>query len=314
MWKNRAFTLAQSLVVIAITIAIAVPAGAETVVTIDRYPGIQSVSVTAADDPVWGRTYSYSAIRIDLSTPGLSFRVSPKAGSQETMTQTTKAFANGFGNSAKVAINTSYFSYNSFLQLFGQPYATNLDAVSVSAGAHVSPFDSSFPNGLDISSANVATIVTGAAGGYSNNQGISLYNTIGFHDQNLLVTNGVVNSALASNNQNDKYPGIGLYTQSGKQYLLLLASSDIYWNEMASGFQYLSNNATSLNAMFLDGGGSTSFYLRDPNTNSLGALVDSSRLVGSSLAVLYTAPVPEPTAACLFLGGMIALGRRRRRA
>ena len=294
---------------VSVVMAIASSHGQTITSSTEPYGGIRSlvVSVSPAES-VSGRAYSFNAVEINLSTPGISFRVSPPntSGGKEVQTQKTKDFANQIGNSAVVAINTSFFEYNAFNQFLGAPYASNLTGVSVSGGIGVSAFETNHPSALNISSDNVATfITTGVSGGYTNTQGISLYNTIGLNGPALLVDNGAVNTFIATDGQSaNKYPGVALFNSgSGSQRLVLLASSSITFKEMAAGFQFLATGGTNLNAMFLDGGGSTSFYLRDPSSNNLGALVDSSRLVGSSLAVIYT--IPEPATSFLFLCGAL---------
>jgi hypothetical protein len=109
-------------------------------------------------------------------------------------------------------------------------------------------------------------------------------------------------AAGAGANQN-AYPGIGL---TSDQQLILLGSSSISWTEMVSAFQYLSNNDSGLTATFLDGGGSTSLYLRDPSSGNLDALVGSTRYVGNSLVVSAVA-VPEPGSLLLVVAGFLGV-------
>jgi len=284
---------------------------AQTVTTTTPYGGVESLSVSvSAAQSATGNAYSYSAIRINLNAPGLSFKVSPNNGAaaNEVTTQRTSAFVSQ--ENAQIGINTNFFAYNSTSDFFG-PYTTDLNGVSASNGVGVSPFQTGYNNALNLSSSNVGTIIRGGInGGYSNTENVSLYNAFSFNNA-LLINNGVVNASLATDAQaRNRFPGIAL---TSDQRLVLLGNTSINWKEMAQAMIFVAGGSTGLSGSFLDGGGSAALYLRDPNTNSVNALVSSSRYNGSSLAI-FAATVPEPSSlAMVAIGVAILLARKHRR-
>jgi hypothetical protein len=292
-------------------LAFAGGASAQTVTATNPYIGVEhkQVSVSAAQS-VNNRAHSYHAIIIDLTAPGLSFKTSPGNGAAtgDVLTQRTRDFVNQ--ENAQIGINANFFAFDGVSQFFGTPYNTTLTGAAASNGSAVSNFESGSPNALNISAGNVGTfITTGLDGTVNNTQGIPLHNAIGFIGPGLLINNGEVNPSAG--NDTNRFPGVAL---TNDQRLILLASTSISHREMIAAFQFLAGDTTGLYGHFLDGGGSTSLYLRDPDTHGLNALVDSTRLVGNSL-IVFAQPIPEPSSAAvmgLTVSLLTARTRRRR--
>ncbi len=287
---------------------VAVGVSAQTVTTTNPYIGVEHKQVSlSAGESVNNRAHSYHAIVIDLTAPGLSFKTSPGNGaaSSDVLTQRTRDFVNQ--ENAQIGINANFFAFDGVSQFFGTPYNTTLTGAAASNGSAVSNFEASHPNALNISATNVATfITTGLDGSVNNTQGIPLHNAIGFNGPGLLINNGGANPSAGDTA--NAFPGVAL---TNDQRLILLASSSISHKEMIAAFQFLAGDTTGLYGHFLDGGGSTSLYLRDPDTNNLNALVDSTRLVGNSL-VVFAQPIPEPGTLGLLVGcaGLVLLRRK----
>ena len=242
-------------------------------------------------------------VKIDLTTPGLSFRLSPPGGARDTVRQTTLAFADA--QSAQVAVNMHFFL----------PYPSgdlNADVVGfgVSRGVVFSPFELPSQNyalvrdapGLNIDAANNASIVTRAPGfsdgacylcaandGLHVNEPVTLWNTVAGSAQ--IVTRGVKtipcyvdarnpNCALAGpgpagySNAHSWYDLINARTSIGltqdKKTLILFTvdnaggSSGMRVGEMAD---LLMADYGVYEALNLDGGGSTTLVFEDPVTH-----------------------------------------------
>jgi len=108
-----------------------------TVPELGSYPGIKRAYV-AATSP---RTMKINCLRIDTATPGLRFYSTPRSGTMETMTQTTRQFINAArsaGRNLVVAINaTAWHNYDS--SQWNQSKPADLAGLGVSKGSVVSP-------------------------------------------------------------------------------------------------------------------------------------------------------------------------------
>lgn len=282
---------------------------AQTVVTTNPYLGVahKQVSLTTAQSES-GRAHSYNAFIIDLSAPGISFKTSPGLAGQpgRVRTQRTRDFVNQEG--AQLGINANFFEFQSNVFNFGGtlPYDTDLINAAASNGNLVNTFAANGSVALNISEDNVATMLTGGVGGTTDNaQGISLYNTVAPNGTSLLVNNGTINASPTGGA--NRRTGLAI---TGVQELIMLTSESLNFFEMGSAFLFLSGNDMSMQGTALDGGGSTSMYLRDPISGNLNALAASDRTVGNSLVVFA---IPEPGSALLiFLAAVAFLSAKRR--
>lgn len=286
--------------------------------------------ITRTDTMSAGNVNMHIAL-IDLTAPGIHFKVTGPSGARETTRQTTLGFLNE--ENAQLAINSHFFSTDSAADAW-------LTGLAASNGNVYSSFDpqpaaTGQPNqsyaiipyapALNIDAANHAEIVHRNAS-YADNkhvlEPVTLWNTVAGSAQ--IVTNGVKSiptyapsgplSAISgysnSNswyNQDKARTSIGL-TQDNNTLVLFTAdaaggSAGVKVGEIAD---LLISEYQVYNALNLDGGGSTTMALRDPTTG-IGSVVNVSadnpagRAVGSNLAVF--AEVPEPSTVCLVLAG-----------
>jgi N-acetylglucosamine-1-phosphodiester alpha-N-acetylglucosaminidase len=235
-------------------------------------------------------------VTVDLSTPGLHFKLTPPGGTRETLRQTTLAFLNQ--EHSQVALNAHFF-----LPFPSNDLNADLIGLAVSDGRIISncehqPVQSyaivADAPALNIDRANHASIVP-------CENDAPFWTTVSGSAQ--IVTNGVVtvpaykdaehpNGLLTPNadysNQHSWYDlprartAIGLTRDNGK---LVLFTVEAGRNGETSGMtvgelaNLLVKDYAVYNALNLDGGGSTSLVID-------GTLVTSgSREVGSSLAV-----------------------------
>ena len=111
----------------------------DTAPELGAYPGIKHASV-AATSP---RTMKINCLRIDTTTPGLRFYSTPRSGTMETTTQTTRQFIAGSRATSTpvvAAINaTPWTPFNSFE--WNQSKPADLLGLAVSQGSLVSAGD-----------------------------------------------------------------------------------------------------------------------------------------------------------------------------
>ena len=245
---------------------------------------------------------------IDLAAPGIDFRVTGDNGDlpEETTRQRTRDYL--VQQDAQLAINASFFTLNT------GAYADNSGLV-VSDGDRVSPH--SDYHALNISSANVATIVRQASGditGYASTPSVSLWNAVAGNRR--LVTNGVNN--ITSPDTFDTTPNPRTAAGVTSDGRLVLVTVDGRQTGVSEGMTTieLADLLVSYgvrNGINLDGGGSTTMAIADPSPRLLNTPSDgSARAVGTNLAV-FALPVPEPGAACALAGTLLIVAARRRR-
>ncbi|MDZ4818136.1 MAG: phosphodiester glycosidase family protein [Planctomycetota bacterium] len=273
-----------------------------------------------------------NVVEIDLSAPGLSFKVTPRGPApqpdvggqlQETQLQTTRAFADQQG--MQVAINTSFFS----AELAG--WANNL-GLTASNGDKYSPWqppwDVGFDDALNITSSNQAAIVTMPGSiptGFETNPTVPLYNTVtGSHR---LLNNGTnVAAPPSSDNLTQIHPRTAVGVTSNNK--LIMMTVDGRQNGFSEGVNLvelanLMQSYGATNAINLDGGGSTTMAMNYyGDTTSTGASrvtqlvnspggpsnVSSERAVGANLGVYAQAnPYYTPHTSILTPGGGIQI-------
>jgi hypothetical protein len=254
--------------------------------------------------------------QVDLEAPGIRFKLSSPSGAREVIRQTTLEFLEAEG--AQIAINAHFF----------WPWPTaepesDLIGIAASEGRVFSAFESPIQNyalvadapGLNLDAANRATLVhrdRTKSSGLSIVEPVTLWNTVAGSAQ--IVTAGVVTiptyggageaGALLTPG------GPGSYSNARSWYAALNArtaiavsrdsrtltlftvdvrggSSGMTVREVA---EMLIKDYGAWHALNLDGGGSTSMAMADPDTRE-ARLVNvpsdgvAGRAVGSSLAV-----------------------------
>ena len=245
-------------------------------------------------------------VQIDLTAPGLRFRLSPPAGGREVVRQTTLEFLKQ--EHAQLAINAHYFL----------PYpSVDTDAwvigIAASDGRVYSAFESPDQDyalladapGVNIDQANHATIVhrrlrqgSGGQGGDGTQieEPVTLWTTLAGSAQ--IVTGGVKSIPdLAWYTLVNARTAIGL-SRDGRTLTLFTVDKSGGSEGMQVGdvADVLLRDYGVWDAMNLDGGGSTTMVLEDPVTHEPSVVNTSSdnpagRLVGSSLAV-FARPRP----------------------
>jgi len=265
-------------------------------------------------------------VQIDLTAPGLRFKLSPRAGGREVVRQTTLDYLTQEG--AQVAINAHFF-----LPFPSSDREAWLVGVAASEGRVYSAFeapDQSFAlvrdaAGLNIDRGNHATVVhrdRTVADGVHVGEPVTLWTTVSGSAQ--IVTDGV---NTVPDYRDAQHP-LGALEPGGPGSF----SNEKSWYDVATARTAigLSRNGRTLtlftvdvrggsegmrvgevadlliaeygvwNALNLDGGGSTSMAMEDPATHvramsNLSSDRDNpaGRSVGSSLAV-FARPIPKP--------------------
>jgi hypothetical protein len=272
-------------------------------------------------------------VQIDLAAPGLRFKLSPPAGSREVVRQTTLDYLTQEG--AQVAVNAHYF-----LPFPSTDREAWLVGIAASEGRVYSAYETPEQSfalvrdaaGLNIDRENHATIVhrrlRRAFGGQGSDNGtevvepVTLWTTVSGSAQ--IITNGVKTvpdykdaehpDALLDqggpgtfSNQKSWYDVATARTAIGlsrDERTLTLFTVDVRGGSdgmrVGEVADLLMTDYGVWNALNLDGGGSTSMAMEDPETHTR-ALVNvssdrdnaSGRSVGSSLAVFArTGPKP----------------------
>jgi exopolysaccharide biosynthesis protein len=285
------------------------------------YPAVRLLAIllTLVSQPYVGITYvdrtetsprsvHMHIIQVDLTTPGLRFKLSPPAGNREVVRQTTLEYL--VEEQAQVAINAHFFL----------PFpSTDRDAwlvgIASSEGRVYSAFEAPEQSfalvadaaGLNIDRENHAAIVR-----RDRLQGVTLWTTVSGSAQ--IVTDGVktvpvymdsqhANGALTPggpghySNEKSWYDAVTARTAIGLSRdgrTLTLFTVDVRGGSegmrVGEVADLLMKDYGVWNALNLDGGGSTSMAMEDPATHNRSIVNVSSdnpagRAVGSSLAV-----------------------------
>lgn len=274
-------------------------AGATQVITFP-FLGVERISQTET----LPRPLKINVAIIDLTAPGISFEVTPRAANYpgpiingspgETVRQTTRQFADSVG--AQVAINGSYFAS---LTQNGVNWANNL-GLTASNGDHYSPWENpfSFPvtefrDTLNITQDNQAQIVKMPGSiptGFETTPTVPLYNTVTGYDR--LVQNGV-NVALTSCDECSLNPRTSVGITADNKLILMAVdgrqtgySEGLTMTETAN----LIMGYGAVDAIDLDGGGSTTMVMNFYNDALASQVLNSpsdgtERAVGDNLAV-----------------------------
>ena len=239
-------------------------------------------------------------VNIDLSAPGVRFRLTPHSGPLHTRKQTTLEYLKQ--QRGQVAINAHFFE--PWPAPGVDPGTAGLVGIAASDGDVYSPFTDKppkryaiWPNapGLNIGANGRATIVhrnPADPDGYAVQEKVKLHNALAGSEQ--IVTDGKVTVADSVwNRELAPRTAIGL---TANQHLILAVvdgrqraiSEGMTARELA---EMLAGRCGVVNALNLDGGGSTTLAIADPVARLVNVPVGvndaagTQRAVGSSLAV-----------------------------
>lgn len=243
------------------------------------------------------RELDMQLLEIDMSAPGLDFRVTNHNFSApgETVAQTTRAFLTQ--QNAQIAINGAYSHYVSGANM-------DIEGLAASDGFVYSTFQQFRLDALNISSGNVASIIQSLYGsGILHSPASDLYNVVGGDAR--VVTDGV-NSANPDDINLHPRTAAGV-TAAGKLLLLTVDgrnpghSRGVTTPELGD----LMIQFGALNAINLDGGGSTTMVFADPTPRVVNVPVGvnnvpgSERAVGNNLAI-FAQPNPGSRSAIVY--------------
>jgi exopolysaccharide biosynthesis protein len=297
---------------VALCAAASAPALRADATVVRAFVGVSYIDRTESVPRPW---HAHIA-QIELNAPGIRFKLSPPAGSQEVVRQSTLEFLEAEG--AQVAINAHYF--------WPWPSAdveSSVIGLAASDGRVYSSFERPVQSyalvanaaALNIDKDNRASIVhpdPAQSDGRHIRESVTLWNAVAGSAQivtDSVVTipqyrdadhpNGILTPGVPNNysNANSWYEAINARTAIGlscdRRTVTLFTvdarggSQGLRVSEVA---QTLVRDYGVCDALNLDGGGSTSMAMEDPVTH-IASLVNSSsdnpsgRAVGSSLAV-----------------------------
>lgn len=260
--------------------------------------------IKAYNEPAGSPTFAYprelviNILEINLTAPGISFRMQPGNGADpgEVTRTTTRSFVNSIG--AQMGINGDFFN---LAPPYPFPYtdvshagASNGDIYSANAGG-----ESIF----NISGINDARILRANGPGTTTTQeGIPLYNAIGGNQR--ILTDGVETAPDDSYTTTlNPHTAIGVSQDRTRVFLLTVDgrqtdySEGMRTDEMAD----LMLQFGAWNAINVDGGGSTTMVMDDsndaiqnarvinsPSDNSTPQMPGTERINGNNLAVFAT--------------------------
>lgn len=283
------------------------------------------------------RTENMHIVQIDLTAPGIGFKLTSPGGTLETVRQTTLNYLNQ--EHAQLAINSHFF-----LPFPSSSPNAMLIGLAASNGNVYSGFESPVQSyalvtnapALNIDQFNHATIVhddTNFADGKHILENATLWTTVAGSAQ--IITNGVksIPTYIDATHPDGLLtpPGPANYSNANSWYALTNARTVIGLSENnqvlylftvdnAGGSRGMTVGEIAdllirdygvYNALNLDGGGSTTMAMQNPITG-IGSIINVSsdnpngRSEGSNLAVFSTA-VPESSSAALIVVGLGAV-------
>jgi len=272
------------------------------------------------------RTIKMHIVKIDLTIPGIRFRLSPPGGTLEAVRQTTLTYLNA--QQGQIALNGHFF-----LPFPSADLNAMLIGVAASDGNVYSAFEAPVQSyalvtdapGINIDPTNQASVVhrnLAFADGKHVVEPVVLWNAVAGSAQ--IVTNGVktIPTYIDASHPDGLLtpPGPANYSNSNSWYSLLNARTAIglsqdnrtlvlFTVDRAGGSLGMSvgevadiliNDYGVHNALNLDGGGSTTLAMENPLTHVRSIVNVSSdnpagRLVASSLAVFADADTIAPS-------------------
>jgi len=239
-------------------------------------------------------------IKIDLAAPGIRFLVTPHSGPLDTVKQTTRQFL--AGQHAQVAINAHYFE--PWPAPNPDPGTADLVGLAASNGNAYSPFDANPPKqyairpnapALNIDAANHASIVHRSMSdptGRTVAEPVTLHNAVSGNEQ--IITGGA-NTAGTGKWHNTLQPHTAIGLAPGRT--LILFTVDGRQPGVSEGMtsaeaaDMLRRDYGVTDAISLDGGGSTTLCMADPEPRIVNVPCGTDnkpateRSVGSNLAI-----------------------------
>ncbi len=257
------------------------------------------VTLTRIDTMV-PRRLSMNLVEIDLTIPGIGFAVTPSNGAAagETVGLTTRQFLTQQG--VQLAVNGGFSAWVS-----GSNY--NVEGLAARQGVVYSEFQEFRTFALNISPDNVATIIRAAGTtGTAHSPATTLHNTLA--GEGRLLRNGTI--IQYDNESNHPRTGVGLSADETKLYVMTVDgrnsshSLGVTRPELAD---FMRMNGVH-NAINLDGGGSTTLVVADPQARlvnvpvGVGDVPGTERVVGSNFGV-FALPMPVPAAVTINVAG-----------
>ena len=305
-----------------VSVAFLLPVGANAAETIDHpFLGVTHITRTETSP----RPVTMHIVKIDLTIPGIRFRLTPPGGTRETIRQTTLSYL--VAQQAQVAVNSHFFlpfpsaDLNAMLIGLGASDGNVFSAFEAPVQSYALVTDAP---AINIDQSNQASVVhknAAFADGKHVVEPVALWNVVAGSAQ--IVTNGVktipayVDAAHPDGQLTP--PGPANYSNSNSWYNLINARTAIglsqnnqtlfiFTVDRAGGSQGLSvgevadlliNDYGVYNALNLDGGGSTTLAMEHPLTHARAIVNVSSdnpngRTVASSLAVFAPADTVAP--------------------
>lgn len=244
------------------------------------------------------RLLSMHVLIIDLQEQGISFRTTPSNGPLvlgETNCQTTSSFLESYN--AQMAINANFFYYAPE----GQWATTDVLGFAASNGTVYSVFSTGWAQAINISQNNVASFIEplypGGNGYFHTPTSVSIYNAVGgmptiLRNSQIFQSSDEIATAL--------HPRTAIGLTGGGKLVLFVADGrqsglSLGMTTMEVGQALLSFGV--VDAVNLDGGGSSTMVLADPSVRIVNSPSDSTgeRIVGNHLAVFADIAPSKPS-------------------
>lgn len=311
---------ARAAVAFAATVVAAGQSASAGILSAQPFIGVTHHQIfRSVNEPANSPTFNYprelviNLLEIDLTAPGIAFRMQPGNGSLpgEVTRSTTRGFVNSIN--AQIGINGDFYNTNPPYPPQGSNFFTDVTHVGASNGDVYSPAAGGEAL-FNISALNVAGIYTAqGAGGTGTVQGVPLYNAIGGNQR--ILTGGQV-SAPNDSYTNTLNPHTAIAVSQDRTRVFLM-TVDGRQNDYSEGMRTTEMATLFLqfggwDAINVDGGGSTTMVMDDlhdglqnahvinsPADNATPQLPGTERLVANNLAVFATpnpsyVPLPAP--------------------
>lgn len=255
-----------SLTVVALVVSSGYAAAATQTIT-EPFIGVRLIHRVTTSP----RLIDAHILEIDPTAPGIGFLTTPSNGAApgETTAQTTRSFVTQ--HQLQLGVNGSFYAFDSGIN-------TSILGLSASNGDVYSDFQSGHLTALNVSANNLASIIDSLTGsGSAHAPSTALYNAIGGNER--IIANGVLTAADTT-----LHPRTGagvtadgkllLVTVDGRNSAHSLGVTTIELAEILLGLG-------AVNAINLDGGGSTTMVIADATPRVVNVPVGTSDVPGS---------------------------------